>query len=431
MALVIGNNAYSGDLLPLANAVNDAVLISDRLRKAGFEVDELHDADRSETATALAHLRDRLKAAGPGAVALFYFAGHGLQSHGVNYLIATDAPIGEAADIARFGLDADTVMAAMMRGGADVNILVLDACRPNQVAEILRPIATTGLAEIDARDKDPERSILVAYSTGLGESAADGDGKNSPYASTLAENMVQPGLPLEILFRNVRLAMVRAGYQKPWESSGLLRGFSFFGEPREAVAPPASPLRPGSIVQIGDFGSIPTQLGLDRFVPADRYLRQGTVPVEVRDVDPPNSEVAFFSTAQLYEGRAFTPTISGNVLTQIDTGNGAASFTLDFRQPVARVRFLIPRLFAATASGITFPAWKAVALDQAGQPVDSKEWELIGSYSDVPEQFVQLESRDGHGIAAVRFESDPRANGRPFAAFSAVLIEGIWIQAMP
>ena len=429
VALVIGNNAYSGSLDPLANPVSDAVLISDRLRKAGFEVDEVHDADRAATAAALARFRNKVKAAGPGAAALFYFAGHGLQSQGVNYLIATDAPIGGVDDIARYGIDAETALNAMMSGGADVNILVLDACRPNQVAATLRPIAAAGLAEIDARGKDPERSILVAYSTGLGEAAADGDDSNSPYAKTLASHMLQPGLPLEILFRNVRLAMVNSGYQKPWESSGMLKGFAFLGEPREAAPQPAQTIKPGAVVQISDFNAVPAKLGIDKYVPAERYLKQGAVPVAVRDVVPSTSEITFFSTATLYDGRAVSSTVSDNVLTQFNTGNVPASFTLSFPVPLKRVRFLIPRLFAATASGVTFPAWTAIAVDAAGREVDRRGRELIGSYTDIPEQFVQLQSPDDRTITAVTFKSDPNLDGRPFAAFSALLIEGIWVEA--
>jgi hypothetical protein len=431
IALVIGNNAYSGSLDPLENAVSDAILISDRLRKAGFEVDEVHDANRATTAAALARFRDKVKAAGPGAAALFYFAGHGLQSNGVNYLIATDAPIGGVDDIARFGIDADTVLNAMMRGGAEVNILVLDACRPNQVAARLRPVAAAGLAEIDARGKDPERSVLVAYSTGLGQAAADGDDGNSPYAKTLASHMLQPGLPLEILFRNVRLAMVNGGHQKPWESSGMLKGFAFLGEPLESAPQPAPPIKPGAVLQVADFNAVPAKLGIDKYVPAERYLKQGAVPVAVRDVVPSTSEITFFSTATLYQGRAVSSTVSDNVLTQFNTGNVPASFTLSFPMPLKRVRFLIPRLFAATESGVTFPAWTAIALDETGSEVDRKGRELIGSYTDIPEQFVQLQSPDGRPITSVTFQSDPNLNGRPFAAFSALLIEGIWIEAMP
>ena len=243
--------------------------------------------------------------------------------------------------------------------------------------------------------------------------------------------MLLPGLPLEILFRNVRLAMVNGGHQKPWESSGMLKGFAFLGEPLESAPQPAPPIKPGAVVQVADFNTVPAKLGIDKYVPAERYLKQGAVPVSVRDVVPSTSEITFFSTATLYEGRAVSSTVSDNVLTQFSTGNVPASFTLSFPVPLKRVRFLIPRLFAATESGVTFPAWTAIALDEAGNELDRRGRELIGSYTDIPEQFVQLQSQDGRPITSVTFKSDPNLNGRPFAAFSALLIEGIWIEAMP
>ena len=168
--------------------------------------------------------------AGPGAVGLFYFAGHGLQSYGTNYLLAIDAPVEKPADIPRHGFEADDVLRVMLRGGADTNILILDACRPNHVATILRPVARAGLREIDARGVDPERSVMIAYSTGLGENAADGDGDNGPYAKALADNILVPDLPLEAVFRRVRAQMVKSGSQKPWESNAMLRSFAFIGE---------------------------------------------------------------------------------------------------------------------------------------------------------------------------------------------------------
>lgn len=430
VALVIGNNAYAGDLHPLSNAINDASLISARLRQAGFEVEELHDADRQQIYQALDRLGEKLKLAGPGATALFYFAGHGLQSYGTNYLVPTKASVGKPEDIARFGLSADDVLGTMTLAGAETNILILDACRPNRVSNLLRPVAAAGLALVDATDKDPERSYLVAYSTGLGEGADDGADGNSPYARTLADHMLQPGLPLEILFRNVRLAMVGKGFQRPWESSGMLRGMAFVGEPLEPVAPPPIRLSPGVFVQVGDFGAYPADLGSDLFIPAGRYLRQGRVPLVIRDVFPATSEIAFFGINKLYAGNAVRPSLSGNVLTQIGTGNVPARFTLELPQPMSRVRFLIPQLFAATGSGITFPAWKATAFDEDGALVDTTEDELVRSFTDVPEKFFELRApENGKGIASVRFESDPRLGGQPFAAFSAVLIEGIWVQA--
>lgn len=230
-ALVIGNNAYNGGLHPLKNAVNDAELISGVLDKAGFEVVELPDADRTTMSTAVKSFRRRLAAAGPGAVGLFYFAGHGLQIDNTNYLLATDAPIGKPADISRYGFEADEVLWEMLKGGADTNILILDACRPNDVAKALRPVANKGLSVFDARAVDPDRSVLIAYSTGLGENATDGGDGNSPYARALAENILIPDLSLDELFLNVRLRMKDSG-QKPWESGAMMRKFAFIGEPR-------------------------------------------------------------------------------------------------------------------------------------------------------------------------------------------------------
>ena len=232
IALVIGNEAYHGSLYPLPNAPKDAGLISDVLRQAGFEVIERPNADREKMTDAIKDFRRRLEAAGPGAVGLFYFAGHGLQSYGTNYLMATDSAIDKPTDISRFGFEADDVLRAMLRGGADTSILILDACRPNHVAKILRPVAAAGLREVDASSLDPERSVLIAYSTGLGEPAADGDDGNSPYARTLAANILVPNQPLEVLFRNVRAQMVKSGSQKPWESNGMVRSFAFIGEAR-------------------------------------------------------------------------------------------------------------------------------------------------------------------------------------------------------
>ena len=231
IALVIGNTAYDGDPLePLPNATHDAHLITDVLKEAGFEVIELPDASRDEMVIGIKEFRQRLVDAGPGAVGLFYFAGHGLQSYGINYLLATDAPVEKPEDINRYGFEVDDVLRAMLRGGADPNIVIIDACRPNHVGKILRPVAQAGLREIDARSLDSERSILVAYSTGLGENAADGEDQNGPYAKVLAENLLTPNLPLGSLFNRVRAQMVRDGLQKPWESNGMLREFAFVGE---------------------------------------------------------------------------------------------------------------------------------------------------------------------------------------------------------
>jgi uncharacterized caspase-like protein len=232
IALVIGNSEYNGELRRLPNAARDAELITDVLEKAGFEVIALPDADHDQMEAAIKDFRDRLREARPGAVALFYFAGHGLQSYGSNYLMATDAAVKTPDDISRYGFEADKVLWAMMRGGeANTNIVILDACRPNDMAKDLRSVAREGLTEMDARGLDPERNVMIAFSTGLGQTAPDGDeGSNSPFTKVLADNILVPDVAIEILLRRVSAKLVKEGFQKPWYSSGMLDPFAFVGE---------------------------------------------------------------------------------------------------------------------------------------------------------------------------------------------------------
>jgi uncharacterized caspase-like protein len=231
IALVIGNRDYMGALHPLPNAVNDAHLIADALHHAGFDVIELPDADRTKMSSAIKSFKARLEAAGPDAVGLFYFAGHGLQVDGTNYLMATDAPIGKPADIARYGVQADDVLWAMLRGGANTAILVLDACRPNDVSRLLNPLAKKGLAKsYDARGIDEDRNLFFLYSTGFGQNALDGERANSPFAKALADNILIPNLSINDLYLNVRVQMKGTG-QIPWQGGSMGRKFAFVGKP--------------------------------------------------------------------------------------------------------------------------------------------------------------------------------------------------------
>ena len=432
LALVIGNSSYSGKLGKLNNAARDAGLIAELLRKAGFEVDERKDLGHQEMSREIGLFGKRVKAAGPQAVALFYFAGHGFQLTNSNYLIGIDVPVGSESEIAEYGTNSLDVLDTLIASGAETSILILDACRGDRLGDELKTLAQRGLAIDQSFDTlEPEQSVLLAYSTGKGQFAFDGVGRNGPYATALSQHLPRDGIPLEILFRNVRKSMVSQGFPKPWESNGMQRAFSFFGAPPEEDVQPVRNILPGQLVQVGDFGLVPTGLGIDGYVPAARYLRKGNIPMTIREVSPPDSEIAFFNTAQLYQGKAFKPSISGNVLTQIETGNVPASFTLAFDRLAARIRFQRPSLIAATESGITFPAWKATALSADDEVLDIAEEEMIRSFVDVEERNFNLRGQDGKGIAAVRFESDPRLNGVPFTAFSAILIEAIYFEAMP
>ncbi|MBK8158572.1 MAG: caspase family protein [Rhodospirillaceae bacterium] len=244
IALVIANAKYDGDLSPLGNPINDAKLIAKSLQAVGFDVIAVNDGSQKEMKRAIRDFGAALAKAGPTATGLFYFAGHGLQVEGVNYLVPVSAEIEKEADVDLESVAADTVLAQMEFSGAATSIVILDACRNNPLARSFRS-ATRGLARMDA----PNGSF-VAYSTAPGDVAADGDGKNSPFALALAAEMTKPGQAIEETFRNVRGQVMNATgkQQVPWDSSSMITPFYFAGHQTSssetkvtAVAPAETP----------------------------------------------------------------------------------------------------------------------------------------------------------------------------------------------
>jgi hypothetical protein len=429
VALVIGNSAYDASLGELANPVRDAELIAASLKASGFDVELVPNADRRKMFQALARLGQRIRAAGEGTTALFYYAGHGLQSRMVNYLVPVGALIESEADIKIDSIPADSALDYMEEGGAANSIVILDACRNTPIVRRVRSLGR-GYAPIEKRG-----SSLIAVSTSTGEFALDGDGENSPYAAALAREMRVPGQGILDMFINVRNAVIKEtrGAQEPTElSSSLSRNFPFtvkvevtISAKPEAAAPA---LAPGVLAR--DFATVPTGTSPDAIVMAGPYLRDGPVLLQIRDVSPPGAEVAFYNNRALYEGKAVAPTISQNMLTMRNTGNVAAAFTLTLPAPAAKVSFMIPRMFPETESGITFPSWKATALSASGAELDTRSRALARKLGkDMEREVVTLSAPAFEGISAIRFESDPRLNGTPFAAFSAILIEGVWVEA--
>lgn len=239
LALIIANSAYTDDMPPLPNPVNDGKLIAATLQKLGFSVTLVSDVDQKGMKRAISQFGDALTVAGPKATALFYYAGHGMQVEGQNYLIPVHAAIQKEADVDLEAVSADTVLKQMEYAEPDTSIVILDACRNNPLSRSVRA-GTRGLARMDA----PNGSY-VAYSTAPGEVAADGIGKNSPFATALAAEMVKPGQGIEDVFRNVRVNVSKAtnGVQTPWDSSSLMNSFYFAREKPvvAAVAPTPTP----------------------------------------------------------------------------------------------------------------------------------------------------------------------------------------------
>ncbi len=232
MALVIGNGAYAS-VARLPNAASDAKLMGRTLTDLGFKVTELIDADQAAMKTAIADFGRALRASGPDTVGLFYYAGHGVQAAGVNYLLPVNSTIRDEADLDLVGVEGRWVVRQMESARNQTNIVILDACRDN-------PFAAAGATGQGLARMDAPTGTFIAYSTAPGTIAMDGRGGNSPFTTALAAAMIRPGQPMEPMFRQVRVAVLKetGGRQTPWDSSSLVREFVF--NPGTAAAPRAS-----------------------------------------------------------------------------------------------------------------------------------------------------------------------------------------------
>lgn len=222
IALVIGNGNYDA-VTSLDNAVNDAELMAQSLEALGFDVRLVQDADQGELKRAVAEFGRALRAGGSEAVGLFYYAGHGVQSFGANYLLPVDADLTVAADLDLVGLEAASVLRQMASARNRTNIVILDACRNNPFEDI-PDMDDNGLAEMKA-----PTGTFLAYATAPGAVALDGVGRNSPFTAALAATMPTENLPIEQLFKEVRVKVIAetGGAQTPWDTSSLTREFVF------------------------------------------------------------------------------------------------------------------------------------------------------------------------------------------------------------
>ncbi len=236
LALLIGNANYKSS--PLKNPVNDVRLMEAALTDAGFTIIKAENASRREMQRIVRDFGERLKQS--GGVGLFYFAGHGVQVKGANYLVPVDADIRAEDEVAFDSIDAQSVLEKMETAKNRINLLILDACRDNPFAKGSRS-GTAGLATMSA----PSGS-LVAYSTSPGSVASDGTGNNGLYTQHLAAVMRMPDMPIEEVFKRVR-ANVRkdsANQQTPWENTALEGNFYFKKSPPVVVAAVTPTLAP-------------------------------------------------------------------------------------------------------------------------------------------------------------------------------------------
>jgi hypothetical protein len=240
-ALVIGNGEYA--ISPLKNPPNDAIDISRKLQNLDFEVTTLINANGLEMERSIREFGKDL-AKDENGLGLFYYAGHGVQIEGRNYLVPIGADINAADEVRYKAIDAGIVLSKMESAGNGTNIVLLDACRDNPYKSSFRT-QNRGLAIVNA-----PRGSLIVYATSPGDVAQDGEGRNGVFTGSLLKYIETPGVDVELMLRQVRReVMHRTGNrQTPWTTSSLtgslylageegegFEGFETFPEPAESA----------------------------------------------------------------------------------------------------------------------------------------------------------------------------------------------------
>lgn len=240
-ALVIGNSAYLDG--PLGNPVNDARDMSKTLDALGFDVISKENLTQSDMKRAIRNFGEKLR---KGGVGLFYYAGHGLQVKGINYLVPIDAEVNSEPEVEYECVDAGLVLAQMVSAHNGANIVILDACRDNPFARTFRS-SSRGLAPMDA-----PTGTLISYATALGSVASDGLGRNGLYTQELLRFVNIPGQSLENVFKLVRTSVnnLTQGKQTPWEYSSFIGDFYF--KSASKVDPNSGPPTKFEVDHLGD-----------------------------------------------------------------------------------------------------------------------------------------------------------------------------------
>ncbi|CAD5260139.1 conserved exported hypothetical protein [Bosea sp. 62] len=279
-AFVMGNGAYQ-NIAKLPNALGDANATRAMLQEAGFDVTAATDLSLAGLRSALDVFVEKVKQSGAGATTLVYYAGHAVQLDGANYILPTDVRVETSANIPNQSLSLTEILRKLDAAGARSKIAILDACRNNPFAgrELSRGLALqmvdganegirseAGLARIDSSS-----GTFVAFATSPGSTAADGTGPNSPFTTAFLREAREPGLPIEQVFRRIRLAVYDAtsGTQIPWDTSSLITDVAFFQRP--ASAAPAQPAGTPAVAGAIPLAARPTAAALRAMSLADAY----------------------------------------------------------------------------------------------------------------------------------------------------------------
>ncbi len=279
VALVIGNSAYQ-NVTPLENPANDAVLMAETLKDLGFSITGDHaqlNLDKRALDDAIQSFGKQVQGAD---VALFYYAGHGVQVRGSNYLVPVSANPSREADVDFQMVDVSLVLNQMQGSGTRLNMVILDACRNNPFGGRGLRSSNGGLAQLQAPD-----GTLISYATQPGNVAQDGSDGHSPYTAALAATLKRPGSDLFQTFNAVGLTVKRStgGAQQPWVSSSPIDGNFYFAGPQASastddIAAPQGPLKEPT-EQVATLAAPPKSLpGADLITDCDRLAASNFDP---------------------------------------------------------------------------------------------------------------------------------------------------------
>jgi Caspase domain len=307
IALVIGNSAYQ-KVANLANPAHDAQDVSESLRRLGFTVNTVTDADFDGFRRAL---RDFGRMAPNAEMAVFYFAGHGVEIDGNNWLLPTDAELRSDVDARTEAIGLRSAMEAVA-AAKTLGLVILDACRNNPFST-MRRAATRSVQMLGLAPVEPADNVLVAYAARDGTVAADGAGRNSPYAAAFLKHIETPGLEVDFLFRNIRDDVMAAtkNEQQPFVY-GSLSSTEIYFKPPPVVAAAVDATPPPDAAEIAwSFLRATNDVStLTRFV--DRFP-------ESSHVSDAKVRIASLATAPAPGATDVSPLLPGQVVAFADT----------------------------------------------------------------------------------------------------------------
>jgi TPR repeat protein len=369
VALIVGNSAYR-NVAHLDNPINDAKLMAKTLRDLGFTLvgeDAQLDLDKPHFDAALQDFSNQVLGS---EVALFYYAGHGVQVGGRNFLVPVEANPAKESDVYLQMVDTSIVLTQMEGSGAKLKIVLLDACRNNPFTGRGLRATGGGLAQMQA----PE-GTLISYATQPGAVALDGSNGDSPYSKALAEAIRKPGVGLFDTFNDVGLAVKRAtgGQQQPWlASSPIEGGFSFMGGQPAVVVSSAEPVATNP--SGADASKRTTETAA---APPKAEASQGAAspaapapkPAAVQPAPPPPKPVAPSQTAALIPNES--PPKGADVESPVATCDRLASSPIDPGRPSGIAGVEYEDIVAA-------PAIAACRAAMAAEPRNTRLWFELG-----------------------------------------------------